>query len=78
MGVPGSDDTGMLIAASLLANGFFDSEVGLLYRKWPGQETAKAEHSQADEWRARMSLIDERATALLEIKTAQGIGSTIG
>lgn len=66
MGVPGSDDTGMLIAASILAPGFFDSEVGLLYRKWPGQETARREHTQSNEWQARMSLIDERANALVQ------------
>ncbi|GAA5105015.1 glycosyltransferase [Nocardia iowensis] len=68
MGVPGSDDTGVLIAASIVSAGFFDSEVGLLYRKWPGQETAKADHKHPDEWRARMSLIDERANALLQLR----------
>ncbi|KAA8884266.1 glycosyltransferase [Nocardia colli] len=64
MGIPGSDDTGMIIAASLLATGFFNEEVGLLYRKWPGQETAKQEHNHEGEWTARMSLINERADAL--------------
>ncbi|QIS00932.1 glycosyltransferase [Nocardia brasiliensis] len=66
MGVPGSDDTGMLIAASLLSTGFFDSEVGLLYRKWEGQETAQQHHTHAEEWQARMSLINERAAALMQ------------
>ncbi|WP_062991179.1 glycosyltransferase [Nocardia anaemiae] len=70
MGVPGSDDTGMLIAASILATGFFNSEIGLLYRKWPGQETAKQEHNLRDEWNARMSLINERAEALLSMIAA--------
>ncbi|MEU7140863.1 glycosyltransferase family A protein [Nocardia sp. NPDC046473] len=64
MGVPGSDDTGMIIAASILATGFFNSEVGLLYRKWPGQETAQQAHKHEGEWNARMSLINERANAL--------------
>lgn len=64
MGVPGSDDTGLLIAASVVATGFFHSEVGLYYRKWPGQVTAQAAHTEPDEWNARMGLIDERAHAL--------------
>ncbi|MBF6179908.1 glycosyltransferase [Nocardia otitidiscaviarum] len=69
MGVPGSDDTGMLIAASILATGFFDSEVGLLYRKHPGQETASQAHNHPEEWHARMRLIDERAQALMAINS---------
>ncbi|MEU0875744.1 glycosyltransferase [Nocardia brasiliensis] len=68
MGVPGSDDTGMLIAASILSTGFFNREVGLLYRKWPGQETAKQEHNDKDEWNARMRLINERAKALQSMR----------
>ncbi|MEV6771580.1 glycosyltransferase [Nocardia sp. NPDC051030] len=69
MGVPGSDDTGMLLAASILTTGFFDSEVGLLYRKHPGQETASKAHNHPEEWRARMRLIDERAHALMAISS---------
>ena len=64
MGVPGSDDTGMLVAASVISNGYFNSEVGLYYRKWPGQETASVEHTESQEWEARMSLIDDRASYL--------------
>jgi glycosyltransferase involved in cell wall biosynthesis len=65
MGVPGSDDTGMIIAASVLSPGFFHSEVGLLYRKHPGQETAGLHHNEPVEWNTRMRLISERADALL-------------
>lgn len=65
MAVPGSDDTGLLIAASVLTCGFFDSTVGLHYRKWPGQGSAAgSEHYETVEWNARMKLIDERAAAL--------------
>jgi glycosyltransferase involved in cell wall biosynthesis len=64
MAVPGSDDTGMFIAASVLAAGYFHNEVGLLYRKWSGQVTASAEHTEPVEWNSRMSLIRERAAAL--------------
>lgn len=64
MGVPGSDDTGLLIAASVVATGYFHGEVGLYYRKWPGQVTAQAAHTEPDEWNARMKLIEERGEAL--------------
>ena len=33
MAVPGSDDTGLLVAASVLSIGCFHGEVGLLYGK---------------------------------------------
>lgn len=67
MASPGSDDTGMLIAASLLSSGYFDSEVGLLYRKWPGQETAKAAHFEPTEWKIRMRLIEERGEYIRQL-----------
>ncbi|MEV7968272.1 glycosyltransferase [Sphaerisporangium sp. NPDC088356] len=67
MGVPGSDDTGLLIPASVISWGYFHREVGLLYRKWPGQETAGAAHNRPEEWNLRMGLIDERAVSLREI-----------
>lgn len=68
MAVPGSDDTGLLIAASTLHPGYFHAETGLLYRKWPGQESAKPRHHEAVERQARMSLIDERARALSALR----------
>jgi glycosyltransferase involved in cell wall biosynthesis len=65
MAVPGSDDTGLLIAASVLTAGFFESAVGLHYRKWPGQGSASGSaHYETVEWNARMKLINERAEAL--------------
>jgi glycosyltransferase involved in cell wall biosynthesis len=74
MASPGSDDTGMLVAASLLSTGYFEPEVGLLYRKWPGQETAQAAHSQAREWALRMRLIEERGEAIQQLGLAVGSG----
>lgn len=64
MSVPGSDDTGLLVAASVVSTGYFDPEVGLLYRKWPGQVTASPDHMEPVEWKQRMQLISERADAL--------------
>jgi hypothetical protein len=62
--VPGSADTGLLVAASVVSVGYFHGEVGLLYRKWPGQVTASPDHTEPIEWQLRMHLIDERASSL--------------
>jgi glycosyltransferase involved in cell wall biosynthesis len=70
MTVPGSDDTGMLVAASILTPGHFHDEVGLLYRKWPGQVTASPDHTESIEWNLRMSLIRERAEELMALSAA--------
>jgi glycosyltransferase involved in cell wall biosynthesis len=67
MAVPGSDDTGLLVAASVLGSGYFHREVGLLYRKWPGQQSATLAHTATEEWDLRMGLIDERARALVSL-----------
>lgn len=64
MALPASGDTGLLIALDAVADGWFHQEVGLLYRKWPGQITAHASHSTGPEWEARMSLIEARGEAL--------------
>jgi glycosyltransferase involved in cell wall biosynthesis len=75
MGIPGSDDTGMLIPASILSTGYFNSEVGLLYRKWPGQETASQAHNHPEELQARRSLINERANALMALINVARVGA---
>jgi glycosyltransferase involved in cell wall biosynthesis len=67
MAVPGSDDTGLLVAASVVSVGYFHPEVGLLYRKWPGQVTADPSHTEPIEWSLRMHLINERAQSLAQM-----------
>jgi glycosyltransferase involved in cell wall biosynthesis len=67
MSVPGSDDTGLLVAASVLSVGYFREEVGLLYRKWPGQASAQPSHAEPVEWHVRMALISERADSLTKL-----------
>jgi len=64
MEVPGSDDTGLLVAASVTSVGYFHPKVGLLYRNWASQATASTAHSESTERTLRMRLIDERAKAL--------------
>ena len=79
MALPASGDTGLLLAANAISPGYFISEVGLLYRKWPGQMTSQATHTDAIEWPARMALIEERAKALAALwATAQGRVASIG
>lgn len=67
MAVPGSDDTGLLVAASVVSTGYFRDEVGLHYRKWPGQVSASPDHTESSEWNLRMQLISERADALIAV-----------
>ncbi|WP_230423179.1 hypothetical protein [Prauserella cavernicola] len=75
MALPASEDTGLLVAASVISVGYFSPEVGLLYRKWPGQLTADSSHSEASEWETRMRLIQSRAEALVNLPSvADGIG----
>ncbi|QIS24181.1 glycosyltransferase [Nocardia terpenica] len=64
MALPASEDTGLLIAADALSDGWFSAEPGLLYRKWDGQVTAHPAHTELAEIAARMGLIDARAEAL--------------
>jgi glycosyltransferase involved in cell wall biosynthesis len=64
MALPASEDTGLLLAASAVSDGYFTREYGLLYRKWPGQVTSQAAHREPAEYQARMSIIEARANAL--------------
>jgi glycosyltransferase involved in cell wall biosynthesis len=67
MALPAGEDTGLLIALAMIAPGWFIGDVGLLYRKWSGQNTAGVAHREPGEWEARMRLIDARADALAEV-----------
>lgn len=75
MALPASGDTGLLLAASAVSTGYFVSEVGLLYRKWPGQLTSQAAHTDETEWPARMAIIEARALSLdaLRDKAPRGL-----
>lgn len=64
MALPASEDTGLLMAADAVSPGYFVSEPGLLYRKWPGQATSQAAHVEASERAARMGVIEGRAKAM--------------
>ncbi|MDQ0843623.1 glycosyltransferase family 2 protein [Streptomyces sp. V1I6] len=64
MALPASEDTGLLLALDAVSQGWFTSETGLLYRKWPGQVTNDASHTHAGERTARMAVVEARATIL--------------
>ncbi|WP_443057870.1 glycosyltransferase family 2 protein [Streptomyces sp. KLMMK] len=64
MALPASEDTGLLLALDAVSRGWFTREVGLLYRKWPGQATGQAAHTDTAERDARMAVVQARAQAL--------------
>ncbi|GAA5612252.1 glycosyltransferase [Streptomyces platensis] len=67
MALPASEDTGLLLALNATSRGWFSSEVGLHYRKWPGQATSQASHTQAAEREARMAVVEARARELARL-----------
>lgn len=67
MALPASEDTGLLVAANIISSGYFIGAPGLLYRKWPGQVTSQPAHTDEEEQSARISIIAERARALLSL-----------
>lgn len=70
MALPASGDTGLLLAANAVRPGYFIAETGLLYRKWPGQMTRMAAHTDGIEWPARMAIIEARTEALTSLWSA--------
>lgn len=64
MALPASEDTGLLLALNATSRGWFTPEVGLLYRKWPGQATGQASHTDRAEREARMAVVEARAREL--------------
>jgi glycosyltransferase involved in cell wall biosynthesis len=68
MALPASEDTGLLLALNAVARGWFSADVGLLYRKWPGQATGHSAHTDADERDARMAVVEARARELAYLR----------
>jgi glycosyltransferase involved in cell wall biosynthesis len=64
MALPASEDTGLLLALSTVSRGWFTPDVGLYYRKWPGQATGQAAHTDPAERDARMAVVEARAREL--------------
>lgn len=65
--LPGGEDTGLLLGASVIADGYFIGEPGLLYRRHPDQITGQADWTKPSEWMPRMRLIEARALALQDL-----------
>ncbi len=76
MALPASEDTGLLLALDAVSDGYFIGEPGLLYRKWPGQATSQATHTDSLEHAARMRIIEERAVALARADSWMTLRST--
>ncbi|MEV0373117.1 glycosyltransferase [Streptomyces sp. NPDC050636] len=68
MALPASEDTGLLLALNATSRGWFSPEVGLLYRKWPGQATSQASHTDTAERAARMAVAEARARELARLR----------
>ncbi|OKK02687.1 glycosyltransferase [Streptomyces sp. CB03234] len=68
MALPASEDTGLLLALNATSRGWFSPEVGLLYRKWPGQATSQPSHTEAAERDARMAVVEARARSLADLQ----------
>jgi glycosyltransferase involved in cell wall biosynthesis len=64
MALPAGEDTGLLLAADAVAPGYHIDELGLFYRKWPGQATATQEHTNPTERLHRNAVIEARARVL--------------
>jgi glycosyltransferase involved in cell wall biosynthesis len=64
MALPASEDTGLLVALSVISDGYFISEPGLLYRIWPGQATSLPQHLDPAERGSRIAIIEARAHSL--------------
>lgn len=71
MALPASGDTGLLLGLDAIGDGYFTSSVGLHYRKHEGQITAHPQHSNGNEWKARMQIIGERAKSLKVLMSSQ-------
>ncbi|WP_328318785.1 glycosyltransferase family 2 protein [Streptomyces sp. NBC_00388] len=75
MALPASEDTGLLLALNAVSRGWFSSGVGLRYRKWPGQVTSQAAHTDTAERDTRMAVVEARARALEHFRWRHPVGS---
>jgi glycosyltransferase involved in cell wall biosynthesis len=64
MAMPTSEDTGLVMAANAVSDGFFIGEPSLAYRKHDAQATAQEYHINTRDVQARRELIVQRATVL--------------
>lgn len=67
MALDTSEDTGLVIAANAVADGYFIGEPSMLYRRHPHQTTAQDFHTDPRRRQRKRSLIIERAQALASL-----------
>ncbi|WP_406137752.1 glycosyltransferase family 2 protein [Streptomyces sp. NBC_01089] len=75
MALPASEDTGLLLAMNAVSRGWFSAEVGLRYRKWPGQATSQEAHTDTAERDTRMAVVEARSRALEQLGWGYPAGS---
>lgn len=64
MALSSSEDTGLLLALDSLYSGWFNEEIGLIYRRWGPQMSKSSEHTDPTLREARKNLIVARCRAL--------------
>jgi hypothetical protein len=64
MALPASEDTGLLIAANSISDGYHLAEPSLQHRRWAGQTTAQSAHADPTDRATRVRIIELRAAAL--------------
>jgi hypothetical protein len=74
MALPASEDTGLLIAANSISDGYHLAEPSLQYRNWPGQMTAQSAHADPADRAARVRLIELRAAAISALLAGDTLG----
>ncbi|MEV5748673.1 glycosyltransferase family 2 protein [Actinoallomurus sp. NPDC052308] len=67
MALDTSEDTGLVIAANAVADGYFIGEPSMLYRQHPHQTTARDSHTDPRRRHQKRLLIIERAQALASL-----------
>jgi len=64
MGLPASEDTGLLLSLEAMSRGYFLDQPGLLYRKSPDQITKTLIYRHSQEIARRREVIDARVLEL--------------
>lgn len=67
MALPASEDTALLMACDAYADGWFNDETGLIYRRWAPQMSQSSEHADPYELDARRTLVKLRSAAVNDL-----------
>jgi glycosyltransferase involved in cell wall biosynthesis len=65
---PATEGNGLMMALDAVSDGWYNREVGLLYRRWAPQMTAQPGHVDPEEVSARLSFVRARVHALRQFR----------